>query len=195
MTSFPEAKAAEQRLERMLDIGMEELRPIAGVTYVACGICRQGITGNLPAFIVAHIDEDDNTIIDVLRTNISEDKATAVARRYGPRPIVHPLDDAGLPLVQVFGIADMLLRPKPPHYCASWWHMLVYQRICELRDLEYRKSASIWEDGVMVRELPYDGARLERLINDAIECFERDDLERADRYCMAAERVMVGGRP
>ena len=72
--------------------------------------------------------------------------------------------------------------------------MIVHERISELRDLEYRKSASIWEDGVQVRELPYDGARLERLINRSIEYFERDDLDRADQHCLLAERVMVGGR-
>jgi hypothetical protein len=193
MTPLREAEVVQRCLEQMLDDGVRERRPIAGITYVACGIWPQGV-GGLLAFVVAHVDEDDVTVIDVLRTGIPEDKAAAVARRYGPPLIVHPLDDARLPLAQAVCTAGALLRPKPPHYCASWRHMLVHGRIYELRDLEYRKSASIWEDGVQVRELLYDGARLESLINDAIACFEVDNLDGADRYCMAAERVMVGGR-
>ena len=86
--------------------------------------------------------------------------------------------------------------PAPvPHECTSWRHMLLHHRICEIRDAEYKAASSIWENGVMVRELPFDGAAVDRLVNDVIEHFEADDLDRAERRCEMAERAMVARRP
>jgi hypothetical protein len=83
------------------------------------------------------------------------------------------------------------LQPPPPFYCASWRHMILHNRICELRDAEYKAASAIWENGVMVRELPFDGVLVEGLINEAIEHFEADDLDAAEERCEAAERAMV----
>lgn len=90
-------------------------------------------------------------------------------------------------------------EPQPkkelPHHCKSWRHMIIDHRICELRDVEYRKCAAIWENGVMVRDLPFEGVLVERLINDAISHFEFDELDAAERCCEAADAAMVKGLP
>ena len=69
----------------------------------------------------------------------------------------------------------------------------LFDRICGLRDAEYRASVAIWQGGVMVREQPFDGARVEQLINAAISSYEDDEPAKAESYCRDAERAMHGG--
>jgi len=199
---YEHALALQRALEQNLVAGCYRLPPVRNVIYAACAVYRSGAADRgFLALGVGHLDDDGAFILDILKSDVSEAVADTVVKRYRVLPanyLIEPLEAAGIALAQAAAWPMLHLQkppPSPPHYCSSWQHMLLFQRICELREAEYKASCAIWEGDVMVRELPFDGACVERLINDAIEHFERDDLDRAERLCALAERTMVRRRP
>jgi len=91
---------------------------------------------------------------------------------------------------EVIAHRQRMRRRQTPRY------RQVHARICGLHDLEARFCSSLWEGGVQVRELPFDGELVEGFIKKAIRYFEDDgDPDAAERCCETAERLMTGGGP
>ena len=91
-------------------------------------------------------------------------------------------------------LSGEIIEKPPPIWCWSWRHGLAYERICGIRDTQLKTWSTCWEDGVQVRELSFDAALVEELVNEAIRHFEDGDLDEADRYCEKAEATMVRRR-
>jgi hypothetical protein len=93
--------------------------------------------------------------------------------------------------------AHQLVDPTPvlTRLKKSWRYMLVHHRICELRDINFKHQASLWDGEWMVRVLRYDSDALEQLIEAAMRWFEDDDLDQADQYCLDAERLLCAALP
>ena len=201
--SADRAVAMQRLLERNVAEGAFGFPPVAGVTYVACAVYGPGSADRLLAFAIGHLD-DDQIVLDLLESDVSEAAAAAAVKRYRVSPanyLVDPLgrslDGAEVPLAQAYVRIDELLHPKPkptPSYLRTWRHQLLWQRANEVGDALQRQWRKCWKDGKQVAELPFDGGRVEELLHLAGDCHYADELDREEKLLEEAERVIIGRR-
>jgi hypothetical protein len=178
----------------LLDEGVMERLPVAGISYAAFSV-HPLRPGNLLALAVAHRDDRKyEYIIDVVREDISIADAAAVLGRYGISQLVGDVGGEHEAVGHaVAGVIKLLQRGAP---CVSyedkgmrgWRHDLVMQRI---RDLSDAKLSAFSAGGIF-----YGAPESVRdLIGEAIARFEDDDLDAADDYCSQAElEIIARGR-
>jgi hypothetical protein len=179
--------------ERWLACEDVEYPPVAGRKYKAYGIWGDG---SWRALAVGHMDADES-ILDVLKADITEDVAVPLLERYGVHPQVGG-DQFGYPLAQALcGMIHELIKPPPPcpHYLSTWRHQLLFHQYQELGMILHAKWQACWKDGVQFRELPFDGVRFEELLSRAVEYHQHDELDRCEGVLAEAERVMLGRTP
>lgn len=206
VTHYQSGLAGDMERALKLYVGADPWPPVAGVEYTAASIYAD--YPRLAAFVVAHPSGGNVPTIDAVFINIDEAEARTIARGYSVDPNAHhygtdhletdihsPL--VGLPLSQaIWLISKLLSQPRPPLRVQyrSWRHGLIYERIQEISRVQMEKWSACWEDGVLVRELPYSGEAVERLTREAFDRLEYDnDLDAADRCCEQAEAEMVSG--
>jgi hypothetical protein len=93
----------------------------------------------------------------------------------------------------IVGVPNARLSRGAPDLRQTPRYKQLHGRICALRDAEYSASCELWEGDVRVCDLPFDGVLVENLIKQAINYYEDDDLDAAERTCLEIEQLMTGG--